>query len=204
MKTYISGLTESPINDVKVKFKAAEKYLMKLNHTPVIPFRNNECTPLSLPVRLEILSDCEALYLLSDWLQSEDSLMEKCYAEIKGKHIMFQSKIENDNYLAVTICKQVLKINGAIQEVTGYPLADYSAGARTTPRYFCRMLFTVHCKESGIEPEDIAFRFIQRDPTTIHYYLKRYDPEFKHNPKFRSIAEQVRQKLQPSKIPVHG
>jgi hypothetical protein len=193
--TYISGLIGTLTDEVKVKFEAAEEYLKEINHTPINPLKINTYRLAIWPDRLLVLADCHSIFLLSDWLQSEESRMEKYYCEVTGKDIIFQSRMENDHYAGAKIEYEVNRISGAIHEVTGMSLEDYADGPRTEPKYFCRVLFSIQCKRGGIDPEDIAFRYIQRDRTTILHYLKKYPDELKFNPKFREIAEKVNQKL---------
>lgn len=198
MKTFISGLIRLHTDDDKVKFEKAEYYLKEMNHYPINPLKINNYCLASWPIRLETLSSCEAIFLLSDWLQSEESRMEKYYSEVTGKEVLFQSRLENDRYAGVQHESDISKITDVIYEVTGLQLRDYQDGPRTTEKYFCRVLFSVQCGKVGIEPEDIVLhKYIRRDITTILYYLKKYSEELKFNPEFRAMAQKVNQKLYP-------
>jgi hypothetical protein len=202
MKVYISGDTTcSPYKIRKLKFDEAEDFLKKLKYDPVNPFNLKQDSLAPWPQRLEVLSSCEAIFLLADWLYCSESKVEKYYCSITGKEILFESRIHSEISHYSQVESEVIRISGAIHEVTGMRLEDYADGPRTEPKYFCRVLFSIQCKRGGIDPEDIAFRYIQRDRTTILHYLKKYPDEFKFNHKFREIAAKVNNMLYLSRDP---
>jgi len=194
MRVFISGCTEPPDENTRSAFQKAESDLFKLYYTPVNPFSINPGTLVSWPVLLEILSGCDAIFLLRGWMESDQSRLEKYYCEVTGKPILFQSKIEKDHYLSSKIQSQVTIIKEAIQEVSGLAFDDYRDGPRNDPGFFARMIFVMECKRAGISPQMIK-SFINRKRTTILHYIAKYPDECKYNPTFREMAGMVRDKL---------
>jgi hypothetical protein len=195
MKLYISGNTaELPIKDIIVKFEEAEKYLKKQNHVPVNPFKIDESKLASWPARLEVLSGCDGIFLISNWLSSKEAMMERYFSGVTGKEILFESRIEEETRSNIQEELIVTRIKGAIQEVTGLTFEQYTEEDRETNGFFCRMIFSIHCHKAGIDYKRIIHH-IPRDRTTILHYLKKYGDECKYNAIFREIAERVNQKL---------
>jgi hypothetical protein len=195
MRTYISGDTTCfPSEEVLLKFEQAEEYLKKLDHEIVNPLKLCSAELAPWPVRLEVLSGCDGIFLLDDWLASKESLMEKYYSAVTGKEILFQTRIESEELSSQRVHLIISRIEGAIHEVTGLTLKQYQEGSREEDGFFARMLFSIHCHRDGLDPKSII-HFIRRDRTTILHYLKRYPDELKFNPCFRAVAEKVEQKL---------
>jgi hypothetical protein len=92
MKVYISGDTSGP-PQTKFKFKDAEAYLKNNNHIPINPLKIDPSN------RIEVLANCDAIFLLADWAQSQESIMEKHIADTTGKKILFDSLVEENKNL---------------------------------------------------------------------------------------------------------
>ena len=197
MRVYISGNTAGlSVHDKGTKFHEAEIYLKKLKHEPVNPLKINSNVIASLPDRLGVLADCEAIFLLSGWPLDKEALIEKYYSTITGKEILFESRLEEENKRSNEEMLLVSRINGAIEEVTGLTFEQYTEDDRRPEGFFARMLFSVHCEKAGINSKRIIHH-IPRDKTTILYYLNKYSDEYKYNSSFRETAEKVNQKLYP-------
>jgi len=199
MKVYISGNTIGLPQ--RFRFEDAEAYLTKNNHSPVNPFN---CSTLSS--RIELLSNCDAIFLLTDWLSCNDSRIEKYYADITGKLIMFESRIEEENKQTYKEEIIISRIKGAIQEVTGLAFEQYAKDERIPGKrlhkcrpvgYFCRMIFSIQCEKAGIKAKRIT-RYIPRHYTSILHYLSGYKSEYDFNKEFRTMADSVNEKLYPS------
>jgi hypothetical protein len=196
-KVFISGdLTGPGLIDKIIKFDNAEAFLCTQGHEPINPFKIDSNKLAPWPMRLEILSGCDAIFLLSNWLYSKESMMEKYYADVTGKEVLFESRIETENQSSQNEELVVSRIKGAIQEVTGLTFEQYTEEDRETNGFFCRMIFSIHCHKAGIDSKRIIHH-IPRDRTTILHYLKKYGDECKYNAIFREIAERVHQKLYP-------
>lgn len=188
MRVYISGDLQGPPDIIKQKISDAEDQLRGAGLDPV--------NPMESPNRFETLKNCEGIYLLTDWLQSAEAMTEKYYSTLTGKKVIFQTQelniaIESKDYQAI-----IEKISGAIEEITGLKLSDYSSGPRYREDFFCRMIFAYQCKKAGLEDEQIR-QYISRDRTTILHYFKQYEIDFGVTAKFRSIARLVDEKIYP-------
>lgn len=101
MRIYISGAITSYLSkgqdlyEVKERFAKAAREWEDYGHTPITPFYNG--LPIKSPYLdhllsdLRLLSDCDAIYMLSDWQQSKGAQLEHEYARIFGKHIYYQN-----------------------------------------------------------------------------------------------------------------
>jgi hypothetical protein len=189
MRIFISGSAGGSLQEAKVKIAKAENDLEIMNNTPVNPLKSD-----SLHDRLVLLASCEAIYLLSDWLQSKEAIMEKCYSDITGKRILFESRLEEEMWVNADEENAVLRIKGAIEEVTGLTFQQYIEEGRREDVFYARMLFSINCLQAGIDQKRII-NYMPRGRTTILRYLNNYHSEFKFNPKFRNWSEKVSQKL---------
>lgn len=191
MKTYISGkISGLPSEEAKKKFKQAESYLQGLGHDVVNPFelRLGVDAPWEshMLFDLKLLFECDSIYMLDNWIESKGAMIEKHIADVRGMKVLFQKKEESEKYLAITI----FKIKGAIQEVMGLKFEEYTTEVRCRDSFFARMIFTYHCRKTGMKLKEIA-RYIHRDHTTMLHYLNKYDDEVKYNPTFRAIAIRI-------------
>lgn len=194
MRIYISGDLSCSL-----KFHQAEAYLLQQKHTPVNPFKT-DCNKLgSWSKRLEIISGCDAIYLLANWINSKESIAEKYYCLALGKQIMFESCIEEENRLSNEEELITSRIKGAIEEVTGLTFAQYTEDDRKTEGFFCRMIFSIHCLKAGISDNRIIHD-TGRSYYSIRYYLKKYDSEYQFNKEFRDWAGKVNQMLNPDLV----
>lgn len=97
MKIYIAGKI-SGLNreDVIKKFEAAQKSLSKKGHQVFIPCVLPAYEEVShedyLHICYAIIDVCDAVYMLSDWQQSEGALLEYNYALKNKKKIIFQNE----------------------------------------------------------------------------------------------------------------
>lgn len=92
MKIYISGkISGLPVNEVVAKFQAAERKIRKFGQTPINPLENG------LPIEAEWadqmgkdiaqLLRADAIYMLSDWRQSEGATIEYLIARQRRMRI---------------------------------------------------------------------------------------------------------------------
>lgn len=92
MKIYISGkISGLPVNEVVAKFQAAERKIRKFRQTPINPLDNG------LPIEAEWadqmgkdiaqLLRADAIYMLSDWRQSEGATIEYLIARQRRMRI---------------------------------------------------------------------------------------------------------------------
>lgn len=79
-------------------------------------------------------------------------------------------------------------IQNAINEILELKLSEYMKKGRKEKNVFARMIFAKLCSMYNIPAKE----YINRDRTTIIYYLKNYPNEEKYNPYFREIACKIK------------
>ncbi len=99
MKIYIAGkISGLNRDDVIKKFEAAQKYLVAKGHQVFIPSILPAYEEVShedyLHICYAIIDVCDAIYMLSDWQQSEGARLEYEYAIDNKKQFIFQNPEE--------------------------------------------------------------------------------------------------------------
>lgn len=101
MKIYIAGkISGLNRSNVIQKFEAPQKSLSKKGHQVFIPCVLPAYEEVShedyLHICYAIIDVCDAVYMLSDWQQSEGARLEYEYAIEKKKQIIFQNPEEHN------------------------------------------------------------------------------------------------------------
>jgi len=95
MKIYIAGkISEDNFKKVKEKFKTAEYTLKKLGYEPVNPLNFTYPTiewSIAMKIVLPKMLECNAIYFLQDWRDSEGARIEHYLAEKLKMKILYQS-----------------------------------------------------------------------------------------------------------------
>jgi hypothetical protein len=203
MRVYISGkITGLPFQEVESKFYRAETYLVGLGYNVVNPVRNGLPQSASwekhMLTDIDLLFDCDAIYLLRDWLDSKGAMIEKHIAEVTGKQMFYETKIEIEARKIEQETKIELalyRIKSAISEVAGCNFDDYTVRSKDQSGYFCRLIFVHQCMKAGIENQSLIAGWIHRDHSTVNRIKGKYLDEFKVNKHFRELAKQVDEKL---------
>lgn len=195
MTIYISGpISGLPLEEARSTFKAAEGFLAALSLKPVNPLDNglpDDAPWIEHITRdLEMLHDCEAIYMMDGWQQSLGASIEYDFATRTGKHILFERHLQPQY-------DSVLRIQAAIHEATGLQLYEYRSKGRKSEKYFARMLFAHLARQCNMRVKDIA-AYIKRDPTSILHLLNKYRNEVKYNPTFRAQAEEATRLMEAS------
>lgn len=99
MKIYIAGkISGLNRDDVIKKFEAAQKSLVAKGHQVFIPSVLPAYEEVShedyLHICYAMIDICDAVYMLSDWQQSEGARLEYEYAIDNNKQIIFQNPEE--------------------------------------------------------------------------------------------------------------
>ena len=53
-----------------------------------------------------------------------------------------------------------------------------------------RMVVAYHLRTQSLTYEDIGY-MLNRDHSTIMYYIKKYDDEYRYNEEFRKLADEI-------------
>lgn len=186
MKIYISGkITGLPIQDVRQKFEDVKALLDEIGFDAVNPMASHdEMTWEQHMVKdIELLMSCDAIYMMDNWIDSKGAQIEYDIANRLGKDIWFESKI-------VPECKEVMRIQNAIHEVTGMRFDEYITKSKKRDGCYARMLFVYHCRRQKMTLTKIA-KYVHRDHSSILHLLNKYDDDFKYNQHFREMAIKV-------------
>jgi len=192
MKIYISGkITGLPLSEVRQCFDAAAAFLNEIGFEAVNPLNNglkeSACWKDHMAAGIRMLLDCEAIYMMDNWMDSQGASIEYDIANRLNMDVWFESKIQREN-------QQVMRIQNAIHEVTGLRFNQYVTKSRKREHFFARMLFVYHCRKLKMTLTQIA-KYIHRDHSSMLHFLRKYDDDFTYNPQFRGQAEKVNQLL---------
>ncbi len=188
MKVYISGkISGLDFEEVRVKFAEAEEFLNSLGLEAVNPLKNglsvDDAWIKHLCRDIEILNDCDSIYMMDGWQGSVGACVEYDFAIRTGKTILFASNIMRNQAIISTV-------ESAVHEATGLRLSQYNIKGRRLREYFARMIFSYQCKVRGMTIENIS-ECLQRDCYLVRKMLSNYNNELKFNALFRSMAKRV-------------
>lgn len=186
-KIYISGqISGLPYKEVKAKFETAATKLIAEGYEVVNPTNNG--IPISAPWELHIAMDvvllmgCDSIYLLPDWHKSKGATLEKNFAELTGKTIIYEE------------APAFVDIKQAIADALGVSFQDIIGRNRENKYVYARMIFAQLCRKEGATVLRIA-KEMQHNHSTIIYYLKKYQDDYKFTPEFRGYVQAVQDRL---------
>lgn len=102
-KIYISGkISGLPIDEVRLKFAASEKYLLSLGHEPVNPFVIHEACNLTwkefILKDIALLFECDGILLQKDWTDSNGARIEHKIAQVLGMEIILDADYPKNDF----------------------------------------------------------------------------------------------------------
>lgn len=127
---------------------------------------------------IQELMKCEAVYMLPNWQHSEGATLEHRIAT--GLRLPVYYEVEPRHR----------DIKDAIEAAMGVPFRLISRDSRNRWHVYARMIYAHHSKKDGDNIQQIASE-TRHDESSIGYYLRRYDNEYKYNREFRKAAEKV-------------
>lgn len=189
MQIYISGQIIGLCEiEAEKRFQGAEELLKAIGLKPVNPLNNGLPKDASwndhMARDIQILSDCEAIFMLSNWRESRGARIEYEFAVGANKDVLFEKQLSDSN--------QIEKLVSAIHEVTGLSFKRLSDKNRKQNTFYARMIFAFNCE--GMSHDSIA-KLLKRDRCTISHYISKYSDEKQFNPIFRELAEQVEEEI---------
>ncbi len=182
-KIYISGQI-SGLNrpEYVAKFLAAARLLDKQGYDVVNPLFNGvgitEPWDKHMKADIKLLLDCDAIYMLSNWEVSNGATLEREIAKTLGLAIEYERPPRHRD------------IKRAIHTAMSVPFKIIAEDSRERWHVFARMVYAHHCKKRGVTTQEIAEE-TKHDASTIYYYLRHYESEYKFNREFRAAAEKV-------------
>lgn len=183
MKVYISGqITGLLVAEYTGNFNRAETELKAKGYKVVNPIRNglpcgahwNE----QMKADIRLLLDCDAIYLLANWERSIGATLERDIAKGVGLKVMYEKTPKHRD------------IKAAILTAMGVNFKSLVEDSRNRWHVYARMIYAHHCKKRGEHTQGIAEE-ISHDQSTVCYYLRNYEAEYKFNREFRNAAEKV-------------
>ncbi len=92
MIVFISGAIQNSKKPYKEKFQEAHLHLESLGHSVLNPSFLPSDMPLTkyMPICMAMLEQADAIYMLSDFRDSEGAMLELDYAMYQGKKVMFE------------------------------------------------------------------------------------------------------------------
>lgn len=183
IKYYISGkITGLPPSEYIARFSKAEADLTAKGYEVVNPLRNGLPSGAQwqeqMKADIRLLLDCNAIYLLANWEQSIGATLEYDIANGLGLIIEYERPPKHRD------------IKTAILTAMGVSFKSITEDSRNRWHVYARMIYAHHCKKRGEHTQHIAEE-INHDQSTICYYLRNYDTEYKYNREFRAAAEKV-------------
>jgi hypothetical protein len=93
-RTYISGkIGDLPFPEVQLKFSQASEAICQKGDIPVSPLFNGLPTESEWHVHmladLQMLTTCDEIALLPDWIASPGAMIEKAFAERMGLKVTY-------------------------------------------------------------------------------------------------------------------
>ena len=192
-RVYISGpITGDP--DAWTRFHNAEGMKVKEGFDVMNPFDNgvNEGSSWDehMIADIRMLMLCDSIFMLKGWQSSRGARIEFKIAEEMGMNILFESYQDHQRFIGEKNDKFASMVKASIREVMGTDFDHERNDSKSRDVFFMRMIFTYHCRETGMTLKQIK-TYIHRDHTTMLHYLKRYRDEYKYNSDFRDIADRV-------------
>ncbi|MBQ7423224.1 MAG: DUF4406 domain-containing protein [Prevotella sp.] len=124
------------------------------------------------------LIGCNAIYMLPNWELSDKAVLEHEIATGLKLGIEYETEPRHT------------EIKKAIKAVMGVPFSIIAQDSRNRWHVYARMIYAHHCKKAGENTQRIAAE-IKHDESSIGYYLRHYESEYKYNREFCKAAEKV-------------
>lgn len=175
----ISGLTP---DEYRANFLEAARQLHAQGYEVINPIFNgvDATQPWQVHMKADIrlLLECDAIYMLPNWELSNGATLEREIAKALGFVIEYERPPQHRD------------IKRAIHTAMSVPFKIIAADSRERWHVFARMIYAHHCKKRGVTTQEIAEE-TKHDASSIHYYLRHYESEYKFNREFRAAAEKV-------------
>lgn len=181
VKIYISGKI-SGLPDFAENFNRAEATLKASGYAVINPLNNGVAPGAEwheqMKADIRLLLDCSAVYMLDNWERSIGATLEHEIATGLGLQVIYERTPKNRD------------IKAAINTAMSVHFKTIAEDSRNRWHVYARMIYAHHCKKRGENTQSIAEE-TSHDPSTISYYLRRYDSEYKYNREFRAAAQKV-------------
>ncbi len=175
----ISGLTPEEYAPL---FQTAEKRLKEQGYDVINPLNNGvapgEPWQEHMKADIRLLLECDAIYMLPNWELSTGATLERNIAQTLGLEVLYERQPKHRDIKRTILVAMAVPFKYIVEDSRGRWFV------------FARMIYAHHCKKRGVTTEEIA-QETKHDTSTIHYYLRNYEKEYKFNREFRAAAEKV-------------
>jgi hypothetical protein len=175
----ISGLQEA---EYKENFARAEELLQAKGYQVTNPLKNGvssgEHWRTHMKQDINLLLDCDVIYMLENWEKSEGAALERHIASALGITVLYERE------------PKYRDVKKAIEDSMGVNFKTIAEDSRNRWHVYARMIYAHSVKKRGETSQRIASE-TNHDECTIAYYLRKYDSEYKFNREFRAAAEKV-------------
>lgn len=124
------------------------------------------------------LIGCNVIYMVTSWELSDKATLEHDIATGLNFGIEYETEPRHP------------EIKKTIKAVMGVPFRVIAEDSRNRWHVYARMIYAHHCKKAGENTKRIAEE-TRHDESSIGYYLRHYESEYKYNREFRKAAEKV-------------
>lgn len=189
LKVYISGkITGLDMTTAIENFEGAETFLESIGMEPVNPLKDADQSQSwqTLMVRdIEMLFECKAIYMMSNWCESKGARIEKYIAEQTGMMVLYEKTMVGFNSDAVR------PIINAIEEIIGLSPENYTVrGKSSTESYFAKIIFTHFCSKQNVPVNKIT-EMLNRSEVSIYRYISNFEKELQYNKHFKSLVSKI-------------
>lgn len=189
MKIYISGkITGLPTEIAEENFRRSEELLTAIGFETVNPMReiakkHREWIDYICD-DLRLLNDCDAIYLQSNWTDSQGSNIERSFAKAKGIRIFYATSKDE-------FCR-ICKIKSCIERVVNNLPTDWLTVGRKSLVVIARTIMCYEMIRSRI-PQVTILEYLQRGRTMVDYYVDKYEWGVKLDTSFRETANKIKE-----------
>lgn len=170
-RVFIAGASERGVFEEAADTLAASGQIVANEYT-------TDDSPEQLKAEIAQLSKSSSLYLLSDWQLIDKAILEREIA------LALHYPVEYEKEPKHTEAKEAIRV------AMGVTFRDLVRDNRNRWHVYARMIYVHYCKKAGDNTKQIAEE-THHDDSTIGYYLRHYDSEYKYNHEFRKAAEKV-------------
>ena len=189
MKIYISGkISGLPTEIAEDNFHRSEELLTAIGFETVNPMReiakeHREWIDYICD-DLRLLNDCDAIYLQSNWTESQGANIERAFAKAKGIRIFYATSKDE-------FCR-ICKIKSAIERVVNNLPTDWLTVGRKSLVVIARTIMCYEMIRSRI-PQVTILEYLQRGRTMVDYYVDKYEWGIKLDASFRETANKIKE-----------
>lgn len=197
-RIYIAGqMTGLSPEDYEPLFIAAEAKLQAEGYEVISPLRIAAKLQAEHPERIDP-SRCSEKDIWREYLKADITELVKCKAAYFLPNWENSEGATLENRIAAGLCLNIRYevepkhrgIKEAIEAVMGVPFRVIAQDSRNRWHVYARMIYAHHAKKEGDNTQQIATE-THHDESSICYYLRHYDSEYKYNREFRKAAEKV-------------